>query len=201
MHRLNYAMSLVAGLVLLITAPAAHAQGADTITAGGTPFAMQADLDGRPLLANGAGVRTKFFLDIYAAALYLPAKSNDASAILAAEDAARVHIVMLRDLSADRFVSALDDGLRANLPAAQYQAIEAQRTALATAMRALGEARKGDVILLERPQRDSTRLVVNGTPRTDIDGAGFFTGLLRIWLGEQPVDAGLKEHLLGRGQR
>ena len=201
MHRLKNTISLLLGVGLLLATPLTRAQGAETISAGGTQFAAKANLDGQPLLANGAGIRSKFFLDIYAAALYLPTKTSDPSAILAAEEPSRVHIVMLRDLSADRFVSALEDGLRDNLTAARYQEIAPQRTELATAMRALGEAKKGDVILLERTQRDSTRLVVNGSPRAEIAGARFFTALLRIWLGDQPVDSALKDRLLGRDGR
>ena len=34
------------------------------------------------LVLNGAGIREKFFLDIYIGALYLPARTPDASAIL-----------------------------------------------------------------------------------------------------------------------
>lgn len=184
---------------MLLGAQSAQAQQA--VTVADARFEAAAELDGQPLVLNGAGMRTRFFLDIYAAALYLPAAGSDAAAILGNAGPARVHIVMQRDLGADRFVGALEDGLKANLSEARYREIEAQRAALAKAMRELAETRKGDVILLESPQRDLTRLIVNGTPRATIEGSDFFRALLRIWIGDAPVDAALKEKMLGRGSR
>lgn len=184
---------------LLAGAPGVHAQQA--VVVADVRFDASSELDGQSLVLNGAGMRTRFFLDIYAAALYLPAASSDAAAILASPGAGQIRIVMQRDLGAERFVAALEDGLKANLPEPRYREIDTQRTALAAAMRQLAETRKGDVILLESPQRDLTRLLVNGTPRATIDGGDFFRALLRIWIGDAPVDAALKEKLLGRVQR
>ena len=47
------------------------------------------------LILNGAGVRTKLFMDLYVAGLYLKAKSSDAETILAADEpmAIRLEIV------------------------------------------------------------------------------------------------------------
>jgi hypothetical protein len=189
------------GLALLLAAAPGHAQTPDAIVVADTRFEARSELDGQALVVNGAGMRTRFFLDIYAAALYLPTASTDSAAILAAAGPARLRLVMQRDLGAERFVSALEDGLKANLTEARYREIEPQRTALAVAMRQLGETRKGDVILLESPRRELTRLTVNDSPRATIEGDDFFAALLHIWIGDAPVDAALKAQLLGRGRR
>ena len=179
----------------------APAPSATTPSAGGTQFTGGIAVDGTPLVANGAGVRTRFFAKVYAAALYLPARSSNTAAILGSEAPAALHIVMLRDLGADRFVEALETGLAKNLPAARYAQLAAPRAELAAALRAVGEARKGDRIELLRPPSGKTRLLVNGSVRAEIDAPGFFAALLHIWLGESPVDPALKEGLLGRAPR
>ena len=44
-----------------------------------------------------------------------------------------------------------------------------------------------------------TRLTFNGAQKgNDIAGEDFYRALLRIWLGDKPVQDDLKEHLLGK---
>ena len=43
-----------------------------------------------------------------------------------------------------------------------------------------------------------TRITVNGQPKgASIPGEDFYAAVLRIWLGDKPVDADLKKGLLG----
>jgi len=45
-----------------------------------------------------------------------------------------------------------------------------------------------------------TRVLVDGAPKgKPIAGDDFYRGLLRIWLGDKPVDADLKKGMLGQG--
>jgi hypothetical protein len=62
------------------------------------------------LVVNGAGVRKKAVFKVYAMALYLPEKRGDAEAVLAARGAKRISLSLLRDLSAQQFVEALQEG-------------------------------------------------------------------------------------------
>jgi len=66
-------------------------------------------------------------------------------------------------------------------------------------MNALVEAKKGDAILLDFLPDSGTRVVVNGQPRgKPIAGDDFYRALLRIWLGDKPVDGDLKKGMLGQ---
>ncbi|MBU2038998.1 MAG: chalcone isomerase family protein, partial [Gammaproteobacteria bacterium] len=80
-------LGLTLALGLIFNANARQLEGAE--------IAEQLTLNGQELTLNGAGVRSKFFLDVYVAALYLGNKSNDAAAIIAADEpmAIRLHIV------------------------------------------------------------------------------------------------------------
>jgi hypothetical protein len=151
-----------------------------------------------PLQLNGAGVRTRAIFKVYVAGLYVPQKSKDAAALLSQKGPRRMSITMLRNVDADSFGGALNEGLKNNHTEAQLAGFKAQIEALNANLKAVGETKKGDVINFEYVPDAGTRITVNGQPRgTSIAGEDFFTAVLRIWLGEKPADAGLKKALLG----
>lgn len=153
---------------------------------------------GTPLVLNGAGVRVKVFFKVYVAALYTPQKAQDATALLAQKGPRRMVITLLRDVSAQAFTDAIREGLTQNHTEAQLAVFKPQTEALFTALMAHGEAKKGDVVLMDFEPGVGTHVTVNGQSKGPVlPGDDFFTALLRIWLGDKPVDVGLKKGLLG----
>lgn len=192
MHRWLHALAAA------VLAGAAFAAAAQPAELEGVKLEPTAALGGSTLQLNGAGVRTRAIFKVYVAALYVPQKSSDAAALLAQKGPRRVAITMLRNVDADTFAEALNDGLKANHPEAQLAAFKPQIDALNAALKAAGEARKGDVIRIEFTPEAGTRVLHNGQPRgAAIPGEDFYTALLRIWLGDKPADGGLKKGLLG----
>ena len=164
----------------------------------GVKFEPTAQVGGAALQLNGAGVRTRAIFKVYAAGLYVPAKSNSAAELLAQKGPRRLSLTMLRSVDADSFAGPLNDGLRNNHTEAQVAAFKPQIDALNAAMKAVEEAKKGDVIHFEYLPDSGTRITVNGQPKgSSIPGEEFFTAMLRIWLGDKPADADLKKGLLG----
>ena len=154
---------------------------------------------GPELVLNGAGIRTRAIFKVYVAGLYLPEKKATTAEALAIAGPKRVAMTMLRDLSAQQLSEALADGIRNNSTAAEQEALKARTDELLAIMNALGEAKKGDAILLDFLPDSGTRVVVNGQPRgKPIAGDDFYRALLRIWLGDRPVDGDLKRGLLGQ---
>ncbi len=150
---------------------------------------------GRDLVLNGAGLRKRLLFDVYVASLYLPAKVSAAAAVLSAEPR-RVEIHMLREVSADDFLEALKDGIEANASQAELAAIQPQIGELANVITAIGETKKGDTITLDFV-RGNTIVAINGTEKTQIAGEQFNRALLKVWLGDHPVQADLKKAMLG----
>jgi hypothetical protein len=176
----------------------AASAGAQPVTIEGVSFEPTVTMGGQQLVLNGAGLRTRVLFKVYAAGLYVPQKSGDPAALLAQAGPRRVAIGMLRNVDAGTFADALLEGLTANHTAGQIAALKPQIDALLSELKSIGEAKKGDRIQLDWVPESGTQLVVNGQPRGEpIAGAPFFGALLRIWLGDKPVDAALKKAMLG----
>ena len=65
-------------------------------------------------------------------------------------------------------------------------------------MSEVGTVNKGDVVALDLGADGNTRIAINGAVRgSAIVGPDFYSAILRIFIGERPVDQGLKKGLLG----
>jgi hypothetical protein len=152
------------------------------------------------LVLNGAGIRTRFFVKVYVGALYLPEKKTAAADVLALGGAKRMHLAMLRDLTAQQLADALNEGFAANNPPADQERYKGQLAELLAVMNSLGQAKSGEAIALDFVPDSGTRVLVNGAPKgKPIPDEGFYRAILRVWLGEKPVDGDLKRGLLGQG--
>jgi hypothetical protein len=178
-------------LLVLLVCLAGPALGAEV---AGVRIDERATVAGSEVALTGAGLRKRVFFQVYAMGLYVRDRKADP---VAQPGPKRVLIHMLRDVSADTFTEALADGIRANHSEAEVQALEPRIKQLAAAIAELKEARKGMAIALDWDGR-ATQLVVDGKPAgAPIPGEDFYVGLLRIWLGDRPVQEDLKKSLLG----
>ena len=164
----------------------------------GVKFDDRSRLGEHALVLNGAGVRTKFFFKVYAMALYLPATARDTAAVLAMPGARQIDIVTLRELTAAQLAEALADGLRKNLDATALTAMQPRIDRFTATMLTLGEAKEGTRIGIDFVPDRGTAVRVNGAPLGEaIEGRDFSDALLKVWLGEAPAQADLKQSLLG----
>lgn len=165
----------------------------------GVKLEDDAFVDGHRLQLNGLGLRTRYFFKVYVAGLYLPRRAASAEDALAGSGAKRIVLVMRREASAEQFCESIDAGLRANNSPAELDRVKPQTEALYAMIRAAAQARAGMKIVLDyAPSAGATTLYGDGRPLgPPMPGEGFFRALLRIWLGERPVQNDLKELLLG----
>jgi len=185
------AMVMLASMVL---APAR----AQVVELEGVKLEPTAQVGGAALQLNGAGIRTRAIFKVYVAGLYVPQKSNSAATLLAQKGPRRMVLTMLRNVDADSFAGPLNDGLKNNHSEAQLAGFKAQIDAMNAALKAVVEAKKGDVLHFEYLPDSGTRITVNGQQKgAAIPGEDFYTAMLRIWLGDKPADGDLKKGLLG----
>lgn len=163
----------------------------------GVKLADSVQVGSRELQLNGAGVRSRFFLDLYITALYLPAKSTSFATVLADGGEKRIALHLLIGISADHLFSALNNAIAANHTPAELGALEAPLKEFGAVFHKIDELGKGDVVVLDYLPGSGTRVSVNGAAKGTVGGAPFYGALLKVWLGDKPAQADLKQKLLG----
>ena len=178
------------GVLVLTTAIVASA-----VEIGGVTLPDTMVVGSHQLVLNGAGLRKKFFVKVYAAGLYLRARTGDAQAIIAADDPMAVRMEFIYDgVSPEKLVAAWNEGF-ANATGGDLSPIQPQVQqfdALFTEA-----ARKGDVYQLLYTPGEGVQVEMNGRTVGTIPGLAFKRALFAIWLGDTPADRSLKEGMLG----
>ena len=182
-------ISIVCGVLLSLNVGAKEIAGvklADTVQLGGSS-----------LVLNGAGVRTKIIFKVYVAGLYVAQKQTTAGTVLTDTNPQRVALHMLRELSDEKLLSAFNEAIEANHTSAELSALSVSLKQMADIFHQVKEVKEGDVITLDYVAASGTQISVNATPRGTIAGDAFHRALLKIWLGNKPVQDDLKKSLLG----
>jgi len=179
-------------LLLLIAFPAF------AVDIAGVRIEEKEKLSNSELTLNGAGLRKRAFFQVYVIGLYLPEKKALAADVIGAAGPKRIAIHMVRDVGADQFGDALTDGMKDNVSESEMKTLEPRIRQLQTNMASMKEAKSGMRITLDWTPAAGTQMTVDGKAAgAPIAGEDFYRALLRIWLGENPVQADLKKALPG----
>ncbi|MAA72126.1 MAG: chalcone isomerase [Bermanella sp.] len=147
------------------------------------------------LALNGAGIRSKFFMDIYAAGLYLAESSQEAKSIIAQDKpmALRLHITSGL-LSSEKMESATREGFEKSTGGNTAEIKDTIETFIATFKDGIVE---NDVFDFVYVPSAGVNVFKNGELKTTVEGLKFKQALFGIWLSEDAVQSDLKEGLLG----
>ena len=166
---------------------AAHAE------ATGVSLPEAVSVAGRELRQNGLGVfKTKVFLKVYAVALYLETPTTEAQAAITADEAKRIVLVMLRDVSREKFVHEVEKGIMRN----SGPVMPTLRARLDLLKEKLPALKKGNVLDFTYLPGAGTLIRGQGQELT-IPGKDFADALFSVWLGPKPVSDAVKRQLLG----
>lgn len=180
----------------LATTFVAHAAGTEV---SGVEFADKLQLGSSKLQLNGAGVRWKFVVKVYAAGLYLSEKADTMEAVQAAPGAKRLRIVMLRKLEADQLSQLFMRGIGKNLKPAEALRLTQTLLQLSKALTEYGQFNAGEVLTIDFDPKLGTVFQAKGKPvQEPIPGPQVFNAAMQIWLGHDPADMQLKDALLGK---
>lgn len=183
-----WALALLSALALQ-----AHA----AVEVRGVKFADTTTVAGQALQLNGAGVRVKVIIDVYAAGLYVGKRDASAQALLSQPGAKSMQIVLLRDLTGEDFAEAMIKGFHKNNTESDVTRFQGRLDDLRKTMVSFGTVKKGTAIQLNLVPGAGIRTLVDGAQKgSDIQGDDFYAALLKIWLGAKPVDDDLKTGLL-----
>lgn len=181
---------------LLLALPLAFAaQAAQALEVAGVKVEESAELAGKKLLLNGAGLRKKVFFKVYVGALYVEQRSGDPAALVAADAPRLVRLHMLRELDKESVLKAFREGIEKNSKATAPAAL-AKLARVESAIPA--ELKTGQVITVSYVPGTGTSLGIEGGTAASVEGKDFADAILRVWLGEDPVDSDLKAGMLGK---
>lgn len=185
------AFALVATLAaaLLVASPARAAEVA------GIEIADRARVGGETLALRGAGIRKRLFLKLYVAALYGGEDGASGAEIAAADAPMMIRIAIRSDLvTRDKMIDALNDGFAKSTGGDTAPVQDGIDEALAGLPDALGA---GDVIDIVYAPDTGTVMAREGEVLATVEGLPFKEALFGIWLADAPVQADLKEAMLG----
>lgn len=149
---------------------------------------------GAEMILNGAGIRSKFFFDIYIAELYLEVPSASVDEIIAATGSRRMVMYFLyKEVSKDKLVEGWVEGFSGNSSPEDVIALQARINSF-NAM--FVDVKKDDTIVLDFVPGKGTIVTIANEEKGVIEGKDFNDALLLIWLGEKPVNKKLKQQLL-----
>ncbi len=104
----------------------------------------------------------------------------------------------VRRITSFEFLWGLDRGLADNTGESESKALESQLGALRAAIRAIGAIPAGSRIDIDYVPEAGTSILIGGARRGGpFGGKPLNDALMRVWIGERPLDASLKEMLLG----
>ena len=187
----------LAAIAAALTSPLSSV--AQTTDVAGVKFANSVQVGNSKLQLNGAGVRHKVVFKVYAAALYLGEKATTPEAVLAAPGPRRLQIVMLREIDANELGKLFTKGMEQNAPREEFSKSIAGILRMSDIFSSRKKLQAGESFAVEWVPGTGTVISVNGKPEgAPIKEPEFYSALMKIWLGNAPADAQLKDALLGK---
>ncbi|MFA5680718.1 MAG: chalcone isomerase family protein [Hydrogenophaga sp.] len=171
---------------------------AATIELGGVKLEDTIQLQGMPLVLNGAGIRYKAMFKVYTAGLYLEKKASTMNGVLSMPGRKRMTITMLRDIDSAELGKLFSRGMEDNMDRSAFSRLIPGVMRMSDVFTRHKWLRTGESFVLDWVPGTGTVLTVKGV----IEGEPFrepefFDALMRIWLGPRPADWRLKDELLG----
>ncbi|OXA92074.1 chalcone isomerase family protein [Flavobacterium hercynium] len=183
-------------ITLLLSLQMSTVSAQTHIDVNGVNVPRKVDFQGKSLQLNGAGGRSKMWLEVYVQALYLSQLSQDPAFIMDSDTEMAIRIEITSALvSSNKLTKAINAGFEKSAGsniAELRPRIEELKNYLSD------EIKEKDVFLLAYNPYDQTiNVIKNQVVKGKISGFDFKKALFGIWLSDKPVDETLKKHLLG----
>ncbi len=154
--------------------------------------------DEQQLILNGAGSRLMARLfHVYVIALYLPEKKHALEDVLSESVAKRLSLNFLFDGKTTQLLDATHKLLVENHSEEEFKKLDKGWTEFAAPFETLTDIHKGDLYSFDYHPKAGMKISVNGKVIGEVTELGFMRAFLKVWLGDKPAQANLKELLLG----
>ncbi len=186
MRKINLLISII---ILAVTMTEAQVKVGDATLPSTVTF------NDENLIINGAGLREKFFFDIYAGGLYLKKKNNKANAIAASDETMAIKLHILSGMmSRSKMESALRDGFK-KATNNNTKALDKRINRFVGYIKE--EIEEGQIYDIVYEKGKGSVIYKNGVEKGFVEGLDFKQALFNIWIGDKPADKGLKNEMLG----
>ena len=190
-------LSIHSARAACVLALAAASLGFIAPAGAATAFAPTQTVQGTPLVLQGSGTRYRAVFKVYDMALYLPRKARTAEEVLATTGSMRLEFVAQRDIPGTDLGLSFIKGLSANASPDQIRRHTPSSNRLVEIFSGRTKLASGDSFAMEFVPGKGTTFYIQGQPQgAALGDAEYFGMVLRIWLGQSPVDNALKEALL-----
>ena len=187
---------LLITFALTLALIAVPAMASDGMTVRGVDVPGTLSVDGNDLVLNGAGNRSRWFMNLYVGSLYLPEHSSDPQAIIEADEpmAITLHITSGM-INSERMTSATEEGFE-NATGGNTAPIQEYIDQFMGVFEE--EIVEGDVFNIAYVPANGVKVYRNGELTGEVDGGmAFKQALFGIWLSDAPAQGSLKEAMLG----
>ena len=165
------------------------------LTINGVDVKETMSLDNQELVLNGAGVRTKWFVDGYIAALYLAEKTTDAEAVIEADEPMAVSLIITSNMITPKRMS---DSTRDGFVSSTGGNIEPIADEIEMLISAFKDSvEEGDVFNLVYKPETGVTVYRNGEEKTRVEGLEFKKALFGIWISERGIQKKLRQQMMG----
>ncbi|MCW7551724.1 chalcone isomerase family protein [Endozoicomonas gorgoniicola] len=161
---------------------------------GGVPIEDQLIIDNQTLALNGAGIRKKFFMDLYVGSLYTQNRTSDANTIINSKAPMAMQLDILSGMiTSEKMASTIKEGFET----ATGGNMAPVRERLDKFIGVFNEKiEKGDRFIMMMVPGEGLMAYKNGKHLATVKGDDFGRTLFKIWLGEKPADRNLKRSML-----
>jgi hypothetical protein len=163
---------------------------------GGVSLPQTLTAGDQTLALNGAGIRKKLFIKLYASALYLQEKSGVATAIIDVDAPMAIRLSIISSLiNSKKMEKATHEGFE-NSTHGNTKPVQKE---IKQFIRVFHKpVSTGDVYDLLYTPAKGTEVLKNNKLITTIEGLAFKKALFGIWLSDHPAQDSLKDAMLGK---
>jgi Chalcone isomerase-like len=190
MRKITLLLSLLLTMQFSILSAQTH------LEVNGVTVPRKIELQNKTLQLNGAGGRSKMWLEVYVQALYLSQLSQDPEFIIDSDTEMAIRIEITSSMvSSNKLTKAMNTGFEKSAGSN----LQELRPRIEDFKKLLSDPiKEKDVFILGYNPLDQTiNVYKNEILKGKIPGFDFKKALFGIWLSNKPVDETLKKHLLG----
>ncbi len=182
---------IVVACTLLLLLSSAGVTFAEKV--GGVMLPDTVQVDGNTLVLNGAGMRTKVIINVYAGGLYLPKKTSNVKDIIEADVPMAIKLHFVRNVDKKSIIDAWNMGF-GNSKAEGYNASRTKIDQFNDVFSS--DVEKDGIYDIVYMPAEGITVSIDGEEKVTIPGLEFKQAVYAIWLGETPADPKLKKGML-----